>query len=149
MLLREWAPQAAILAHPAVGAFLTHCGASSLLEVASADVPMLTWPLVCDQFIGERLVTDVLRIDERVWIGLQSTWDDEKKTVPAEAVACAVARFLEPGGTGEVARGRALELAAKANAAVAEGGRDRHPTVDRRDYHLLCRRSPKVGGGGG
>ncbi|XP_048542676.1 UDP-glycosyltransferase 73C4-like [Triticum urartu] len=122
MLLRGWAPQAAILAHPAVGAFLTHCGSSSLLEAASAGVPMLTWPLVWDQFIEERLVTDVLKIGERVWSGSRSTWDAEKETVPAEAVARAVARFLEPGGTGEAARGRALELAAKANAAVAEGG---------------------------
>uniref|UniRef100_A0A8R7UD30 Uncharacterized protein n=1 Tax=Triticum urartu TaxID=4572 RepID=A0A8R7UD30_TRIUA len=42
--------------------------------------------------------------------------------VPAEAVARAVARFLEPGGTGETARCRAQELAVKARAAVSEGG---------------------------
>ena len=42
--------------------------------------------------------------------------------VPAAAVARAIARFLEPGGTGKAARGRAQELAVKAHAAVAEGG---------------------------
>ncbi|KQK05555.1 scopoletin glucosyltransferase [Brachypodium distachyon] len=122
MLVREWAPQTAILSHPAVGAFLTHCGWSSTLEAAAAGVPMLTWPLVFDQFIGERLVTDVLRIGERVWDGPRSTRYEEKETVPAEAVARAVAGFLEPGGTGEAARGRARELAVKARAAVVEGG---------------------------
>ncbi|CAL5095646.1 unnamed protein product [Urochloa decumbens] len=122
MLVRGWAPQTAILAHPAMGAFLTHCGSSSILEAAAAGVPMLTWPLVFDQFIEERLVTDVLKIGERVWNGRRSTRYEEREVVPAEAVARAVARFLEPGGTGEAARGRARELAAKAHAAVAEGG---------------------------
>jgi hypothetical protein len=47
---------------------------------------------------------------------------EEQTIVPAEAVARAVARFLEPGGTGEAARSRAGVLAAKARSAVAEGG---------------------------
>ncbi|XP_062232726.1 UDP-glycosyltransferase 73C4-like [Phragmites australis] len=122
MLVRGWAPQTTILSHPAVGAFLTHCGSSSLLEAAASGVPMLTWPLVFDQFIEERLVTDVLRIGEKVWSGSRSTRYEEREVVPADAVAQAVARFLEPGGTGEAAMGRARELAVKAHAAVAEGG---------------------------
>jgi hypothetical protein len=83
---------------------------------------MLTWPLVFDQFIEERLVTDVLKIGERVWSGARSTRREEQLTVPAEAVARAVASFLEHGGRGEAARVRARELAVKAHAAVAEGG---------------------------
>ncbi|KAM0832364.1 hypothetical protein ACQ4PT_064950 [Festuca glaucescens] len=122
ILVRGWAPQTGILAHPSVGAFLTHCGSSSLLEAAAAGVPMLTWPVVFDQFIEERLVTDVLKIGERVWSGARSTRYEEQVTVPAEAVALAVARFLEPGEAGEAARVRARELAVKAHAAVAEGG---------------------------
>ncbi|XP_066367808.1 UDP-glycosyltransferase 73E1-like [Miscanthus floridulus] len=133
MVVRGWAPQTAILAHRAVDAFLTHCGSSSLLEAAAAGVPMLTWPLVFDQFIEERLVTDLLRIGERVWSGARSTRYEERELVPAEAVARAVGRFLEPGGAGEAARGRARDLAVKAHAAVAEGGsssRDLHRLID-------------------
>uniref|UniRef100_A0ACD5T8W4 Uncharacterized protein n=1 Tax=Avena sativa TaxID=4498 RepID=A0ACD5T8W4_AVESA len=122
ILVRGWAPQTEILSHSSIGAFLTHCGSSSLLEAAAAGVPMLTWPLVFDQFIEERLVTDVLKIGERVWSGPRSTRYEEQVMVPAEAVARAVARFLEPGGAGEAARVRAQELAVKAHAAVVEGG---------------------------
>uniref|UniRef100_A0A0D9WIA1 Uncharacterized protein n=1 Tax=Leersia perrieri TaxID=77586 RepID=A0A0D9WIA1_9ORYZ len=122
MLIRGWVPQTAILAHPSTAAFMTHCGSSSLLEAISAGVPLLTWPLVFDQFIEERLVTDVLQIGERVWDGPRSVRYEEKTVVPAAAVAQTVSRFLEPGGRGEVARVRAQELAIKAHAAVAEGG---------------------------
>uniref|UniRef100_A0A0E0DTK3 Glycosyltransferase n=1 Tax=Oryza meridionalis TaxID=40149 RepID=A0A0E0DTK3_9ORYZ len=121
-LVRGWVPQTAILSHPATAAFLTHCGSSSLLEAVAAGVPLLTWPLVFDQFIEERLVTDVLKIGERVWDGPRSVRHEEAMVVPAAAVARAVARFLEPGGAGDAARLRAQELAAEAHAAVAEGG---------------------------
>uniref|UniRef100_A0A0E0L4B4 Glycosyltransferase n=1 Tax=Oryza punctata TaxID=4537 RepID=A0A0E0L4B4_ORYPU len=122
MLVIGWVPQTAILAHAATAAFLTHCGSSSLLEAVAAGVPLLTWPLVFDQFIEEKLVTDVLQIGEKVWDGPRSVRYEEATVVPAAAVARAVARFLEPGGTGDAARRRAQELAAEAHAAVAEGG---------------------------
>ena len=117
MLVRGWAPQMAILAHPAVGAFLMHCGSSSLLEAAAAGVPMLTCPLVCDQFIEERLVTEVLKIGDRVWSGPRSTRYEEQTVGPAEAVAT----FLEPGGTGEAARSR--EGARREGTLGCVGGR--------------------------
>uniref|UniRef100_A0ACD5T8W3 Uncharacterized protein n=1 Tax=Avena sativa TaxID=4498 RepID=A0ACD5T8W3_AVESA len=145
MLVRGWAPQTEILSHSSIGAFLTHCGSSSLLEAAAAGVPMLTWPLVFDQFIEERLVTDVLKIGERVWSGARSTRYEEQVTVPAEAVALAVARFLEPGGTGEAARVRARELAVKAHAAVAEGGSS-HSDLCRLINDLI--EAKEVAGGG-
>uniref|UniRef100_A0A0D9WI99 Glycosyltransferase n=1 Tax=Leersia perrieri TaxID=77586 RepID=A0A0D9WI99_9ORYZ len=122
LLARDWVPQTAILAHPATAAFLTHCGWNSVLEGIIAGMPLLTWPLVFEQFISERLVIEVLRIGERVWDGPRSVQYKEAAAVPAAVVARAVARFLEPGGTGDTARVRAQELGVKAYAAVAEGG---------------------------
>ena len=88
-------------------------------------MPVLTWPMWCEQFINERLVTEILKIGERLWpdgAGLRSTRHKEQEVVPAEAVARALTAFMRPGGPGEAARNRVMELAAKAHAAMAEGG---------------------------
>jgi UDP:flavonoid glycosyltransferase YjiC (YdhE family) len=103
MLVTAWAPQTAILGHPAVGAFVTHCGWNSVLETVAAGVPVLTWPMVFEQFITERLVTDILGIGERLWprgAGIRSTRHVENEVVPAEAVARALTGFMCPGGPG-------------------------------------------------
>ncbi|KAL6636913.1 hypothetical protein ACP70R_024485 [Stipagrostis hirtigluma subsp. patula] len=134
MVVRGWAPQLAVLAHPSVGAFVTHCGWNSILEAASAGVPVLTWPLVFEQFINERLVTEVLAFGARVWGGgKRSVRVEEAETVPAAAIARAVAAFMEGGEQGEKTRARAEELAERARAAVSENGsswRDIHRLID-------------------
>ncbi|TVU20051.1 hypothetical protein EJB05_36238, partial [Eragrostis curvula] len=125
MVVTGWAPQTAILAHPAVGAFVTHCGWNSVLETVVAGVPVLTWPMVFEQFITERFVTQVLKIGERLWpegAGVRSTRNEENELIPAKAVAQAVSTFMEPGGAGDEARSRVKELSAKAHAAMVDGG---------------------------
>ncbi|XP_042409327.1 UDP-glycosyltransferase 89B2-like [Zingiber officinale] len=59
-VLRGWAPQTAILSHPAVGAFLSHCGWNSVLEAVAAGVPVLTWPISADQYTNARLLKEEL-----------------------------------------------------------------------------------------
>ncbi|KAM7478538.1 hypothetical protein LguiA_026751 [Lonicera macranthoides] len=44
-----WAPQFAVLSHPAVGAFVSHCGWNSILESFWCGVPITTWPLYAEQ----------------------------------------------------------------------------------------------------
>ncbi|KAL5126061.1 putative UDP-glucose flavonoid 3-O-glucosyltransferase 3 [Glycine soja] len=44
-----WAPQAQILAHPATGGFVSHCGWNSTLESIYFGVPIATWPLYAEQ----------------------------------------------------------------------------------------------------
>ncbi|PUZ40589.1 hypothetical protein GQ55_9G436400 [Panicum hallii var. hallii] len=134
MVVKGWAPQTRILEHQAVGAFVTHCGWNSVLETVSAGVPALTWPMVFEQFIIERLLTEVLAIGERLFpegAGVRSTRSEENDLVPAEVVARAVTKFMEPGGGGDAARGRVKELSARARAAMAEGG------ASHRDLHRL------------
>jgi hypothetical protein len=125
MRVTAWAPQTAILGHRAVGAFVTHCGLNSVLETVAAGVPVLTWPMVFEQFITERLLTDVLGIGERLWpdgAGVRSTRHLEHELVPAGDVARALTAFMLPGGSGDAARNRVMDLTAKVHAATAEGG---------------------------
>ncbi|CAN6297814.1 unnamed protein product [Urochloa humidicola] len=128
MVVRGWAPQVAVLAHPSVGAFLTHCGWNSVLEAASAGVPMLTWPLVFEQFFNERLITDVAAFGVRVWGGgtRGERAGEDESIVPANAIAQAVAGFMERGVPRERLEARAGELAERARAAVHENGSSWH-----------------------
>lgn len=58
----RWAPQEEVLAHPAVGGFLTHSGWNSTLESIVAAVPMICWPYYADQQVNSRLVGEVWKI---------------------------------------------------------------------------------------
>ena len=44
-----WAPQVAILAHLAIGGFVSHCGWNSILESLWHGVPIATWPMYSEQ----------------------------------------------------------------------------------------------------
>ncbi|XP_045828065.1 anthocyanidin 3-O-glucosyltransferase 2-like [Trifolium pratense] len=44
-----WAPQTQILAHPATGGFVSHCGWNSTLESIYFGVPIATWPIYAEQ----------------------------------------------------------------------------------------------------
>ncbi|XP_057442279.1 UDP-glycosyltransferase 71K2-like [Lotus japonicus] len=48
-MLCEWAPQVEVLAHKAIGGFVSHCGWNSILESLWFGVPILTWPIYAEQ----------------------------------------------------------------------------------------------------
>lgn len=59
LVIEGWAPQRRVLAHPACGAFLTHCGWSSVMESLAAGVPMVALPLHIDQPINANLAAEL------------------------------------------------------------------------------------------
>ncbi|CAO2143965.1 unnamed protein product [Urochloa humidicola] len=64
--LVEWAPQETVLAHRAVGCFVTHCGWNSTLEGIGNGVPLLCWPYFTDQFTNQTYICDIWRVGLRV-----------------------------------------------------------------------------------
>ncbi|KAI3448124.1 hypothetical protein Pfo_004789 [Paulownia fortunei] len=119
LIIRGWAPQVMILDHPAIGAFVTHCGWNSTLEGVCAGVPMVTWPLFAEQFYNEKLVTEVLRIG--VPVGSKKWQRLASEGVPGEAVAKAV-QLVMVGESASEMRSRAKYYKEMARMAVAEGG---------------------------
>ncbi|KAK3146245.1 hypothetical protein QOZ80_3BG0263540 [Eleusine coracana subsp. coracana] len=119
----RWVPQAEVLAHGAVGGFLTHCGWNSVLEAACFGVPLATWPLRAEQFLNEAFLVEAARVGVRV--REVTTEADREAVVPAEAVARAVGRLMGGGEEDVARRARARVLGDAARAAVAEGGSSR------------------------
>ncbi|KAL6606873.1 hypothetical protein ACP70R_042526 [Stipagrostis hirtigluma subsp. patula] len=132
LLIRGWAPQVLILSHAAVGGFVTHCGWNSTLEAVAAGLPVVTWPHFSDQFLNEKLAVEVLGIGVSVGVTEPLMYQaNYKEIVVGRGVVEAAVRSVMGGGEEAVERRRrALALAAKARAAMQEGGSSRGNLLD-------------------
>ncbi|CAI8614704.1 unnamed protein product [Vicia faba] len=126
LLIRGWAPQMVILSHSSIGGFLTHCGWNSTLEGISFGVPMVTWPLFADQFLNEKLVTQVLKIGVSLGVNVVMQFGEEEKLgviVKKEGIKEAICRVMDEGDQeSKERRERASELSEIAKKAVEKGG---------------------------
>lgn len=57
-----WAPQQAVLNHPAIGCFVSHCGWNCTMEGVSFGVPFLCWPYFTDQFPNQTYICEVWKV---------------------------------------------------------------------------------------
>ncbi|XVF30439.1 hypothetical protein REPUB_Repub16aG0057600 [Reevesia pubescens] len=66
-----WAPQIDVLAHSAVGVFISHGGYNSMLEsIAAGRVPMIVRPFFGDHGLNGRMIEDVWEIGVNVKDGI-------------------------------------------------------------------------------
>ncbi|KAJ3706401.1 hypothetical protein LUZ61_010106 [Rhynchospora tenuis] len=59
LVVTSWAPQRKILVHRNLGAFLTHCGWSSVIEGMQAGIPLLALPMAWDQPMNAKLIVEL------------------------------------------------------------------------------------------
>ncbi|KAI5004520.1 hypothetical protein ZWY2020_031763 [Hordeum vulgare] len=114
LVVKSWAPQGDVLAHHAVGCFVTHCGWNSVLESIMVGVPMVAWPLYAEQ----RLNAVFLEKEMELAVTMKGY---DKEVVEAEEVAKKVRWMMDSEG-GRVLRERTLAVMRRAKEALLEGG---------------------------
>ncbi|XP_062186340.1 anthocyanidin 3-O-glucosyltransferase 2-like [Phragmites australis] len=113
----RWAPQKDILAHAAVGGFVTHCGWNSTLESLWHGVPLAPWPLFAEQHLNAFELVSVM--------GVAVAMDVDRKRdnfVKAAELERAVRSLMGASEEGRKARQKAAEAQAVCRNAVEEGG---------------------------
>ncbi|KAK8921972.1 UDP-glycosyltransferase 87A2 [Platanthera zijinensis] len=113
-----WCDQLKVLLHPSVGGFFTHCGWNSTMEAAFAGVPALTFPIMFDQLVDDRLLVDDWGVGLAIRDGVGSG-----VVVGREKIADLVRRVmgLEGDERREMEKKSAI-LSEACKAAVQEGG---------------------------
>ncbi|GJW18490.1 UDP-glycosyltransferase 88B1-like protein, partial [Tanacetum coccineum] len=114
LVVKNWAPQPAILNHDSVGGFVSHCGWNSSLEAVVSGVPMVTWPLYAEQKMNRVYLVEEIKVALR----LEMSSDDY---VTAEAVEQTMTKLMD-GEEGKLLRERVTEMSRRAKATVEDGG---------------------------
>ncbi|KAH6826357.1 hypothetical protein C2S53_003724 [Perilla frutescens var. hirtella] len=119
----EWAPQKAVLAHPAVGGFVSHCGWNSTLESVWYGVPIAAFPLFAEQHLNAFQIVTELGMAEAITLDYQMDFTGEKPPQIAgwEEIAAAIRRLMAVDG-GSGVRDKVKDMQKKARAAFQEGG---------------------------
>ncbi|KAI3519465.1 hypothetical protein L1887_08609 [Cichorium endivia] len=117
LVVKNWAPQPAILSHESVGGFVSHCGWNSVLEAVVAGVPMVAWPLYAEQKMNRVYLVEEMKVAVAVDM---SSDGFVTATVVEEKV-----KELMQGEEGKVLKEQILEMSRRAKAATRDGGSSR------------------------
>ncbi|XP_062231952.1 anthocyanidin 5,3-O-glucosyltransferase-like [Phragmites australis] len=113
MVVKNWVPQAEVVQHEAVGAFVTHCGWNSTLEAIMSGLPMICWPLYAEQRLNKIFLVEEMKI--------AVTMEGYEEFVKAEEVDVKVRLVMETE-EGKMLRERLAVAREKALEAIKEGG---------------------------
>ncbi|KQK16104.1 UDP-glycosyltransferase 88B1 [Brachypodium distachyon] len=111
------APQKEILAHAAVGGFVTHGGWNSVLESLWFGVPMVPWPLYAEQHFNAFTLVAYMGVAVAMEVDRK-----RKNFVRASDLERAVVALMGDSDEGRKAREKATEMKAACRSAVEEGG---------------------------
>ena len=86
-LVLNWCLQLEVLAHKAIGCFMTHCGWNSTLEALSLGVPMIVMPQWMDQTTNAKYIMDVWKVGVRIKV-------DEKGIATKEEIELCIREVI-------------------------------------------------------
>ena len=113
IVVKNWVPQAEVVRHEAVGAFVTHCGWNSALEAIMAGLPIICWPLYAEQGMNKVFMVEEMKIAVEM--------QGYEELVSAEEVEAKVRLVMETE-EGKALRERLAVAREKALEATKEGG---------------------------
>ncbi|CAL9128138.1 unnamed protein product [Musa textilis] len=131
-LVVPWSPQLEVLAHPATGCFLTHCGWNSMVEGLSLGVPMVAMPQWTDQ------PTNAMYVEEVWGVGVRVREDGEGLVRRVEVEWC-VREVMEGDRSSEMRR-NAARWRTLAKAAASQNG-----SSDKNIVELIAKYCSKAG----
>ncbi|EOA16571.1 hypothetical protein CARUB_v10004730mg [Capsella rubella] len=115
-----WAPQVAVLAKPAIGGFVTHCGWNSMLESLWFGVPMVAWPLYAEQKVNAFEMVEELGLAVEIRRYFKGDlMIGEMEIVEAEDIERAIRIVMEQDSD---VRKNVTEMAEKCRVALTDGG---------------------------
>ncbi|KAJ9547341.1 hypothetical protein OSB04_019884 [Centaurea solstitialis] len=116
-----WAPQVSILAHEAVGGFVSHCGWNSMLESLWFGVPTATWPMYTEQQMNAFQMVVELGLAVDIKLGYKDNiFNREGNTaiVMAKEIESGIRRLMAD----EEVRAKVKKMSKMSRATVVEGG---------------------------
>ncbi|KAK3424773.1 hypothetical protein EUGRSUZ_F01543 [Eucalyptus grandis] len=122
MVVSSWAAQVAILSHPSVGAFLSHCGWNSSVESLAKGVPMIAWPLYAEQR------TNAAMLVEDIGVAIRPSVVEGRKVVGRKEIE-RVVRAVVSGEEGKRMRRRAREIRDSSIESLNQGSGSSHASL--------------------
>ena len=114
MICNGWAPQMEVLAHKAIGGFVSHCGWNSILESLWHGVPIVTWPIYAEQQLNAFRMVRELGLAVEMRLDYRNGGD----LVLADDIERAVRGVMD----GNEVRKKVKEMGEMARKAVMDGG---------------------------
>ncbi|GMH03190.1 hypothetical protein Nepgr_005029 [Nepenthes gracilis] len=111
-----WAPQVEVLAHVAVGGFVSHCGWNSILESLWFGQPIATWPMYAEQQSNAFQLVREMGLAVEMRLSYDKNGGD---LVTADELKEAITSLMDQDN--EVRR-RVKEMATMSRRALTEGG---------------------------
>ncbi|KAK8596221.1 hypothetical protein V6N13_000867 [Hibiscus sabdariffa] len=115
-MICDWAPQLKVLAHKAIGGFISHCGWNSIIESLWFGVPIVTWPMYAEQQLNAFLMAKELGLAVEMRLDYKQ---DSDELVVADEIEKAVGKIMD--GESEL-RKKVKEMAEMTRKCIIEGG---------------------------
>nr|GME15597.1 anthocyanidin 3-O-glucosyltransferase 2-like [Ipomoea batatas] len=118
-----WAPQSAVLAHPAVGGFVSHCGWNSILESIWFGVPIATWPMNAEQQANAfQLVSEIgIAVEIKMDYRVESRDPKNIEIVNAKDIEIGITSLMDHSTSNSI-RAKVKEVKEKSRKTLEEGG---------------------------